>query len=120
MMLTDQEHEEFSAAFREIMAKLEGVYEAEGVHVEFSGTCPIQGYGTIDGYACYYRSRGEGWQFEVYAQSELGEGPLPDPIWEYTEDPYIWPEGGWVEADVSCSCIKRAVGMYRRESLEPE
>lgn len=87
-----------------------------GLFVRFGGLCPVQGYGEVDGRACYYRSRGDGWQFEVYAPDvrEIGYGvTLPEPTWEYAEEPYEFPEGGYVGADTSRACILKAVAAWR-------
>lgn len=82
----------------------------DGLEIDFGGACPVQGDGTIDGRACYYRSRGEGWQFHVAREGtdDLFNG------WHYEESPYFWPEGGWVSADVSRVCIRRAVEAWRK------
>lgn len=96
-------------AFKEAQGK---VSEA-GIHVEFGGACPVQGDGTVDGRACYYRSRGSGWQFSV--APEGSPDALGTDCWEYAENPYHWPDGGWVHADVSTDCIRRAVAKWRSE-----
>lgn len=88
-----------------------GSYIAPGVEVYFYGACPVQGDGEIDGRPCYYRSRGEGWSLSVAASPDAD--PLDDDAWVYTEQPYIWPEGGWVHRDVSRACIEKAVAAYR-------
>jgi hypothetical protein len=80
------------------------------VRVEFSGACPVQGEGHVFGHPCYYRSRGEGWQFHV-AATPHGD-PLADDAWSYSERCYIFPEGGWVRDYVSMSCIARAVDAW--------
>jgi hypothetical protein len=92
-------------------------YEGTSGHIEsaslmldvaFGCAVPVQGDGEILGHPCYYRSRGEGWSFEVYAEgADVSEG-LPDPIWEYSRAPYFWPDGGWVAAGVSRACILEA------------
>ena len=90
-----------------------GELDLPGLAIRWSGACPVQGEGTVDGLPCYYRSRGEGWQFHV--------GPTPgcDPLdqdgWVYQEDPYVWPDGGWVPSSVSRACILKAVGLYREQ-----
>lgn len=107
--------DELSTAIREVMQRIQGTYEAEGVSISFDGACPVQGFGTVDGHTCYYRSRGTGWQFEIYdtADPVIGHA-LPDkPIWYYDEDCYEWPDGGWIEADVSKICIEKAVALWR-------
>jgi len=82
----------------------------EMVRVEFSGACPVQGEGHVFGYPCYYRSRGEGWQFHV-AATKHGD-PLAEDAWFYSERCYIFPEGGWVRDHVSMACIARAVDAW--------
>lgn len=91
----------------------DGYYADEGVEITFYGACPVQGDGEVDGMPCYYRSRGEGWQFHV-ASSPDGD-PLDDDAWFYEEAPYFWPAGGWVHRDTSIECIKKAVAEYRNQ-----
>lgn len=89
-----------------------GIYADDtGAYVEFCGACPVQGDGEIDGYPCYYRSRGEGWQFHVATMPD-GD-PLDDNTWFYSENKYIFPQGGWVDKSVSLACIKKAVTEWR-------
>lgn len=89
-----------------------GLFE-EGIDVVFSGACPVQGEGTVDGREVYYRSRGIGWEFSV--APEGSDDALGPGCWEYAEAPYHWPDGGWVHADVSRACIRRAVAQWRAE-----
>jgi hypothetical protein len=100
-----------------------GIYAGPGVRVEFSGACPVQGYGVVDGHECYYRSRGEGWSLDIYPRgvSFADNGDLPGvaPEFLYQERPYIWPDGGWVHADVSRACIARAVKAWRKRLALP-
>ncbi len=91
--------------------KTSGTYNARGVRVEFCGACPVQGEGTVDGRACYYRSRGEGWQFHVAKPG--ADDALEFEEWVYSERPYLFPDGGWVTADVSRACIAKAVELFR-------
>lgn len=88
-----------------------GSYDAPGVDITFGGACPVQGEGTVDGRECYYRSRGEGWQFHVAAEG--ADDALGDEAWCYSERPYIFPDGGWVDAAVSRACIEKAVAKFR-------
>lgn len=83
-----------------------------GLSMHFSGACPIQGDGEVMGFPCYYRSRGEGWSFEVYAKGADMDGELPEPIFVYYESPYFFPDGGWVAAEVSDACIRRAAVWF--------
>lgn len=78
--------------------------------IEFGGACPVQGEGHVMEYPCYYRSRGEGWQFHVAATKD-GD-PLDDDAFEYYENPYYWPEGGWVPTEVSFRCIERGINKW--------
>lgn len=66
---------------------------------------------TVDGLPCYYRSRGEGWQFHVASWPD-GDA-LAEDAWVYSERPYFFPQGGWVSPEVSRECIRRAVSLYR-------
>ena len=52
-----------------------------------------------------------GWQFHV--APEGAADALGDDAWYFEEYRYHWPDGGWVHADVSRECIRRAVSMWR-------
>jgi hypothetical protein len=91
-----------------------------GVDISWSGACPVQGWGTVDGHICYYRSRGEGWEFCVAA--EPGGNPDDEAemqvvfdagAWEHHERPYMFPDGGWVKSDVSRHCILKGIALWR-------
>jgi hypothetical protein len=86
------------------------VYD-DGLEIEFGGMCPVQGEGIVDGRTCYYRSRGDGWQFHVATAD--GTDALEHEEWEYAEYKYIWPAGGYVAASVSEACIRKAVALWR-------
>lgn len=91
----------------------QGTLMEDGIEIEFGGACPVQGDGTVDGRTVYYRSRGSGWEFSV---APIGStDALGANCWEYGETPYHWPDGGWVHADVSRECIRRAVAKWRAE-----
>jgi hypothetical protein len=95
-----------------------GSFCAPDCEIEFSGMCPVQGEGwVLDGDGrrrdCYYRSRGDGWQFHVAA---LDGEVFGDGEWVYSEDKYIWPAGGYVAASVSAECIGRALDKWRSEA----
>ena len=87
-----------------------GSYSTGNVEIEFSGACPVQGEGDMAGYPCYYRSRGEGWQFYVAAKPD-GD-PLDDDAFCYHENCYAFPDGGWVSAEVSAACIDRGIKAW--------
>jgi len=89
----------------------QGELVEDGINIQFGGACPVQGEGTVDGRQVYYRSRGSGWQFHV--APEGAADALGDDAWCFEEYRYHWPDGGWVHADVSVACIRRAVGMWR-------
>lgn len=93
------------------LGETNGSLHEGGLEIEFGGACPVQGFGRVDGLPCYYRSRGEGWQFHV-ASWPNGD-PLNEDAWEYFERPYFFPQGGWVSPRVSVECIRRAVSLYR-------
>jgi hypothetical protein len=82
----------------------------DGVEIEFGGACPVQGFGIVDGLHCYYRSRGEGWQFHIAATYD---DLIGNDIWSYEERKYAFPDGGWVSAHVSEACIRKAVKLWR-------
>lgn len=101
----------------EMSGHTDGIYLAPGVTVEYGGACPVQGYGQVDGFLCYYRSRGEGWQFHVYREGvELFE----DDVFVVSERKYHFPDGGWVAPEVSNRCIARAVLAFRTTCFEAE
>jgi hypothetical protein len=83
----------------------DGVFEAEGVHIPFAGACPVQGDGEVDGFGCYYRSRGSGWALEI----KIGG----DEPWTYGEWDYVWPDGGWIHRDESMKNLAKAVQKFR-------
>ncbi len=89
-----------------------GSIDDDGIRIEFGGFCPVQGYGTVDGHPCYYRARGEGWRFELY---EIGAEILKNPpMWQYAARPYMFPDGGWLNAEESISNIRLAVAVFRK------
>lgn len=97
----------------------------DGIDIQFGGACPVQGDGTVDGRVMYYRSRGSGWELSIAKEGKRMREPLegffPDSpaldeeAWVFAEHPYHWPDGGWVHADVSRECIRRAVAKWRAE-----
>ncbi|MCC6318267.1 MAG: hypothetical protein IT361_11315 [Gemmatimonadaceae bacterium] len=89
-----------------------GLLCVDGLDIQWGGACPVQGEGTLDGRECYYRSRGEGWQFHVAGASGDVFG---DDAWTHCERRYIFPAGGWVSAAVSERCIRAAVAKFRAE-----
>lgn len=90
-----------------------GSIDDDGISISWGGACPVQGDGEINGRSCYYRSRGEGWQFHVAAPR--ADDPLADEAWSYEERKYSFPDGGWVTAGVSAACIRKAVRQWRAE-----
>lgn len=89
-----------------------GVHE-RGLDIDFGGACPVQGEGELDGRACYYRSRGEGWQFHVAAPGKDHDGIFHEDAWVYADRRYFFPDGGWVDANVSRACIQKAAALFR-------
>lgn len=89
-----------------------GELQENGISVQFGGACPVQGDGSVDGQVLYYRSRGSGWSVEI------GEGG-PDEFY-YGESRYVWPDGGWVRADVSRAKIRLAVAKWREHRRLPK
>lgn len=88
-----------------------GTFSAPGVEIEFGGACPVQGDGEVDGQECYYRSRGEGWQFHVACEGDV----FDEDAWEYFERVNYFPDAGWVHRDVTMDRIARAVSIYRQQ-----
>lgn len=79
--------------------------------IRWSGMCPVQGEGELEGREVYYRSRGEGWQFHV--AREGGNDVFADDAWTWEERLYFFPSGGYVSRSVSERCIRRAVSKWR-------
>jgi hypothetical protein len=93
-----------------------GSFCAPDCEIDFGGMVPVQGEGWVldargNRRDCYYRSRGEGWQFHVAA---LDGEVFGDGEWVYERYPYMWPEGGYVSARVSCDCIGEALDEWRQ------
>lgn len=87
-----------------------GSIVGDGIAIHWGGACPVQGHGTVDGFACYYRSRGEGWQFHVAAtEDDIFEAD----VFTYEQRGYFWPDGGWVASSVTERCILEAVAKFR-------
>jgi hypothetical protein len=91
----------------------DGWLDEPGLAIAWDGACPVQGEGMVDGRHCYYRSRGEGWQFSVAPPGGSDEDVFADDAWEYSESPYIFPEGGWVHPEVTEAGIRKAVAKFR-------
>lgn len=83
----------------------DGAYSGDGVHVGFSGACPVQGDGELDGMDVYYRARGNGWSLDVTLSDTE--------VWTYGEGKYAWPDGGWIHRDESAANIEKAVAAFR-------
>lgn len=83
----------------------DGAADIEGVELSFHGACPVQGEGVVDGYEAYYRARGEGWSLTVTLSEQE--------VWVFGEQPYAFPDGGWLHRDESIANISRAVAAFR-------
>ena len=44
-----------------------GDHCSDGFDGSIGGSCPVQGYGTVDGHAWYFRARGEHWALHIAA-----------------------------------------------------
>ncbi len=82
-----------------------GSVEGEGFDIEFGGRVPIEGEGTLDGLEVYYRARGHGWSLTVTLSDEQ--------TWTYAENPYAWPDGGWLATGESQANILKAFEAFR-------
>lgn len=60
-----------------------------------SGNCPVQGEGTFDGEAFYFRARG------THVTVDVGD-------WEWSGPTYEWPEAGWISEDLARAYIQYA------------
>lgn len=86
------------------------VIECEG------GACPYQAYGRIDGYPCYFRSRGEAWSFRV----RMDKGEPIDPIewndgeqWTHVEQYGPWPSAGYITKEEAHTFMEKAIQEFR-------
>jgi hypothetical protein len=101
-----------------------GEIHEDGLDLRFFGACPVQGDGTLDGRFCYYRARGTGWRFSVWAQgvTQTDEYGLPEPDaeWFYGEpEAYAFPDGGWLHRDVSIANLREALVAWRKRQVAP-
>ena len=94
-----------------------GSFDEGGLTLEFGGACPVQGIGTLDGRVAYYRARGDGWSFEVWAEGvDVADDGLPEPEAEWVHDrsgAYAWPDGGWLHHDQSIENLREALAAWR-------
>jgi len=76
------------------------------------GNCPVQAEGTVDGYAFYFRARGERWQFHVAPDDAL---IFSDQEVFYLEEPYgDGPfDAGWMEVHEAEAFIRKAADAFR-------
>ena len=88
-----------------------GVACGDGYEVPFAGMCPVQGEGEIDGHPCYYRARGRVWSLEVYGPG--GSAEKSEAIWSTGRACYVWPDAGYLRADLSVQNIEGAVAEFR-------
>ena len=88
-----------------------------GIELEFlGGNCPVQGEGTIDGKAFYFRARGQSWTMGIG-----GSDPSGSPEWFYEEGYGDGPfDAGWMAVDEARALMEKAVGLWRggRPSME--
>jgi hypothetical protein len=91
-----------------------GEVSDDGIDLEFAGACPVQGYGMVHGNPAYYRSRGTGWSLDVYAVGVdvCSEEDPTDPIFSHDENPYAFPDGGWIHRDESIANIRKAAAAF--------
>lgn len=85
------------------VAATEGTAMGDGFEVSFGGACPVQGDGVVDGFVCYYRARGRSWSLDVACEPE----------WSVARTCYVWPDGGWLRAEISRRNIEAAVAEFR-------
>jgi len=79
--------------------------------IEFGGACPIQGSGTINNCEAYYRSRGTGWELEIAKPgNKIDDGN--DSWVYYSGRKYHFPDGGWLDPEVTKKNISVAVNKY--------
>lgn len=96
-----------------------GEVRDDGIDIGFSGACPAQGYGTVDGRICYYRARHGGWSLEVWAPGVTWDVdawgvqhlPAERPTFEHGGED---PDDGWTRAELSAQFIREAVAEWRK------
>lgn len=116
--MTQDDLQTVQAAFYEALSTTRGLAEGDGYSLDVGGACPVQGWGEVDRHPCYFRARGECWQFEVYAMGVDPRDDAADPIWQHEADDEVSDPGGqfcasWMTIGASRECIAAAVALWR-------
>lgn len=77
---------------------------------ELGGNCPVQGGGSVDGKAFYFRARGRSWSMAI------GGDVVGNPDWSYRQ-PYGAGDfdAGYMSEDEARAFILKAAEHYRAE-----
>jgi hypothetical protein len=86
----------------------------DGWEGDLGGSCPVQGYGTVDGHGWYFRARGASWSFDI------GKGSGSDicadnwaTLWRTYGDWGTWPEAGYMEDDEAWRLVEESIAAFR-------
>lgn len=91
---------------------------APGIVIErLSGMCPLEVEGTIDGFAFYFRARGEGASLTIDPFGAPGDDVLDvgdkRPGFHLEADFETWPNAGYMEDAQATGCIERGALVFR-------
>ncbi len=95
----------------------------DGWEGSIGGTCPVQGYGTVDGHQWCFRARGNTWemviadghddQLDCYVHND----PSSKPGWWIREAWGTWPEAGYMPLATAWEKIEQAISALRAGKL---
>lgn len=109
----------YGASIRAGLASASWSASKDGLVIDVSGACPVQGEGSLDGHPLYFRARHDGWSFCVAASLDgdpvdVGFG---SPGW-YLEGSYgLDEEASWMPASDSMKIVEACVARIRKEWL---
>jgi hypothetical protein len=89
------------------------------------GACPLQGEGTVDGFAWYFRARGSSWSFEVsdsFSEADIDATHYWDRSKNYWCDEGTYGTGydaSWMPFSVAWNLIESAIATYRASKSTP-
>jgi hypothetical protein len=85
--------------------------------IEPLGIVPVQAEGKLPtGEYYYFRSRGERWSLSVSDKEE--DIFDKDKCWYYFEEPFTWPEGGYIDDWESIKYFNKAVKLYYKSKKQ--
>lgn len=94
----------------------EAAFAATGATMRcIGGNCPVQGEGTVDGSAFYFRARGDGWQFHVApTEDDIFDAPTFYIERDYGDGPF---DAGWMPLHEAYAFIVEAIGLLRAREV---